>query len=249
MIDEAGGNIFDNRSSCDTLLICLGILRDWSEAHPGHHPIFVFIEPKGIFSETALSDEPITGHYDQLDEEVRAVLEPDRLITPDEVRNGVATLRDAIRNNGWPSLRQTRGRFLVVMLDGGVDRAQYSEGRSSLEGRAMFVTSSEGRDDAAVIAVDGPVGGFDRIQNLVALGYVIRTRADTLDDAQAGDTTRRDAALASSAQIISTDYPVEEILGNGYFVEIPGGMPSGCNPITTADIACDPLDIENPAAL
>ncbi len=122
------------------------------------------------------------------------------------------------------------------MLDGGVDRNQYSEGRSSLEGRAMFVTSSEGRDDAAVIAVDGPVGGFDRIQNLVALGYLIRTRADTLDDAQAGDTTRRDAALASGAQVISTDYPVEEILGNGYFVEIPGGMPSGCNPITTANI-------------
>ncbi len=96
-------NVFDNRSSCDTLVICLNILRDWSVAHPGHHPLFVFIEPKGIFSETQLSDEPITGHYDQLDAEIRAVLEPDRLITPDEVRGGRATLRDAIRSDGCPA--------------------------------------------------------------------------------------------------------------------------------------------------
>ena len=78
---------------------------------------------------------------------------------------------------------------------------------------------------------------------------MIRTRSDSLDDAQANDTTNRDAALASGAQIISTDYPVPGILANGYFAAIPGGTPSGCNPITTIGIECVPEDIENPAAL
>ena len=69
---------------------------------------------------------------------------------------------------------------------------------------------------------------------------MIRTRADSLTDAWANDTTNRDAALASGAQVISTDYPVPEILNNGYFAAIPGGTPSGCNPIATIGIECAP---------
>lgn len=249
-------NRFDKETSCATLLHCLGILRAWSLRHPGHHPIFLFIEPKGVYSETTLSDEPITGHYDQLDAEVRAVLEPpggpDLLIDPDEVRGAFQTLADAVRTAGWPPLRETRGRFFGAMLDRGADRDGYTEGRPSLEGRALFVTSTEGRPDAAVFAVDDPVGQFDRIRTLVSLGYVVRTRADALRDAQAGDTTRREAAFASGAHYISTDYPVPEILDNGYAVEIPDGTPSRCNPETSPDLGgfvCIPLDVENPAAL
>ena len=49
--------------NCETLLLCLETLRDWSLAHPGHHPIFIFIEPKGLYfaadEPDAISDEPI----------------------------------------------------------------------------------------------------------------------------------------------------------------------------------------------
>lgn len=249
-------NYFDQATSCETLVLCLEQLRDWSLAHPNHHPIFVFVEPKGFFdpeSPLTISDEPITGTYDDLDAEIRSVLAPaggiDLLVTPDEVRGAHATLRDAILTDGWPTLRTTRGRFVFVMLDEGADRDGYAEGRPSLEGRAMFVTSSEGRADAAAFKVDGPVGGFDRIQRLVSLGYVVRTRSDAGREGQANDRSRLDAALASGAQILSTDYPVPEILGNGYWVEIPGGYPSGCNPISAAGLPCTGLDVENPAAL
>jgi hypothetical protein len=67
--------------------------------------------------------------------------------------------------------------------------------------------------------------------------------------ARTGDVTQRDAALASGAQFVSTDYPVPDAdFGTGYLVEIPGGMPARCNPIS-APADCTPLDIENPAAL
>jgi hypothetical protein len=55
--------------------------------------------------------------------------------------------------------------------------------------------------------------------------------ADTLE-ARFGMTTRRDAALASGAQFVSTDYPVPNPdFGTGYFVEIPDGAPARCNPV------------------
>jgi hypothetical protein len=88
------------------------------------------------------------------------------------------------------------------------------------------------------------------IQSLVKQGFLIRTRADadTLE-ARSGDTTMRDAALASGAQFVSTDYPVPNPdFGTGFFVEIPGGTPARCNPIN-APADCIALDIENPAAL
>ncbi len=258
-------NYFDQATNCETLVICLETLRDWSLGHRGHSPIFIFIEPKGVYdaeNPMHISDEPICDppdhvicHYDELDAEIRSVLDPpggpDLLLTPDDVRGTHTTLREAVLQDGWPTLRQTRGRFVTVMLDeeGGIDRDNYAAGRSSLEGRAMFVTSHEGRDDAAVMKVDDPIGGVDRIPALVALGYIIRTRADDLLDAQANDTSTRDAAFASGAQIVSTDYPVPGILDNGYFAAIPGGTPSGCNPVTTASVECVSEDIENPAAL
>jgi hypothetical protein len=63
--------------------------------------------------------------------------------------------------------------------------------------------------------------------------------------ARNGNTTLRDAAIASGAQFVSTDYPAPDPdFGTGYFVEIPGGMPAGCNPIG-APPECMAADIEN----
>lgn len=252
-------NRFDSETSCETLVSCLEILRDWSLAHRGHHPILIMIEPKGIHSEFTLSDDPICDppefeicHYDELDAEIRSVLAPesgtDLLITPDEVRGSKASLREAILIDGWPTLRQTRGRFLGVML-GGLDSEGYRNGLTSLQGRALFLGSAPGMDDAAFLFRDDAAGDEAEIVGLAALGYVMRTRADSLDDARVNDTTARDAAFASGGHYISTDFPVPEYLNNGYFAQIPGGTPSRCNPISTIGLACTSLDIENPDAL
>ena len=83
------------------------------------------------------------------------------------------------------------------------------------------------------------------IQELVAQGFIVRTRADgDTVEARTGDTTKRDAAIESGAQFVSTDYPVPNPdFETGYFVEIPGGMPAGCNPIS-APADCRAEDIE-----
>ena len=80
--------------------------------------------------------------------------------------------------------------------------------------------------------VNDPFDGW--IRDLVEAGYLVRTRADTdTEEARSGDTARRDAALASGAQFVSTDFP-EPSLNPGftdYFVEIPDGSPARCNPV------------------
>jgi hypothetical protein len=244
-------SVLDALSSCPRLVECLEAIERWSRAHPHHHPLAVFLEPKGFYLPDQITDEPIPGTYDALDAEIRSVFPDWQLITPDEIRGGAATLADGVRANGWPRLAEARGRVLLVMLDEGADRAGYAEGRPSLEGRAMFVTSSEGRADAAVFKVDGPEGsGFDRIRNLVREGFLVRTRADSDgDEARANDTSRLEAALASGAHWISTDYPVAgRIPGSPYVAEIPGGEPSGCNPVI-ATALCSAPAIENPLYL
>ena len=77
-------------------------------------------------------------------------------------------------------------------------------------------------------------------------GFIVRTRADSdSTEALAGDTTRRDAALASGAQIVSTDYPAK-VEGVEYVMEIPEGKPSRCNPVT-APPECTTEAVEDPA--
>ena len=64
---------------------------------------------------------------------------------------------------------------------------------------------------------------MDRVAEIDALvkqGYLVRTRSDeNTEQARTDDTTRRDLALSSGAQMISTDYPqarafaVDEVCG------------------------------------
>ena len=70
------------------------------------------------------------------------------------------------------------------------------------------------------------------IPRLVRPGYFIRTRADSDLRLGTDKTRRRDAALASGAQILSTDYPSGEAqTDNGYTVEFPDAAPARVNPV------------------
>jgi len=230
--------LFDPRSTCDLLLDCLVELRVFSDAHPGHHPIFVQIEPKG-------SNEPLSPAElgDRLDAEIRAVFPEELLVTPDLVRAGMPTLAEAIATRGWPTLAEVRGRTLFF-LDCARDYCvEYAGG--TLEGRAAFVDSEPGDPFAAVAIINTP---GDAVREAVEAGFVVRTRAVSMPEALHADAAalqaELDAALASGAHLISTDVPAprDDI---PFFVQIPGGTPSRCNPIT-APPECTPEAIEDP---
>ena len=109
----------------------------------------------------------------------------------------------------------------------------------------MFTNSSPGEPDAAFVKLNSSVGDFEQIQTAVQAGYLVRTRADSdTQQARTGDSTTADAALASGAQFVSTDYPEPNPdFGAGYFVAIPGGTVARCNPIN-APAGCESAALE-----
>jgi hypothetical protein len=245
----------DYKTTCERFVDCLEIVKAWSQAHPLHMPIMIQVETKddqlpGNLGFTFVVPIPFgAAELDTVDAEIRSVFSAEQLITPDDVRGTHATLREAIRTDGWPTLAASRGKVLFC-LDNEGRRNLYLQGHPSLRGRVMFTPASLGDDDAGFLKLNDPIADFDTIQEAVTEGFVVRTRADadTLQ-ARSGDTTQRDMALASGAQWISTDYPVPNpAFGTGYMVEIPGGMPARCNPIS-APAQCAALDLENPAFL
>jgi Phosphoinositide phospholipase C, Ca2+-dependent len=242
--------VVDATSNCTPLAQCLGVVRQWSTAHPGHVPIFILIEPKD--DATARLLDPTLREFDaagldQLDALVRSSLGR-QLITPDSVRGDSPTLRDAIVGRSWPTLARTRGKVMVILNSAGATRDVFLQGHPSLEGRAMFVTAAERSPAAAVIKVDEP--DEQRIQRLVNEGFIVRTRADAdLVEARAQDFTRRDITLRSGAQIVSTDFEVAvPAIGGGYVVQIPAGTPGRCTPVNAPE-NCRPSDVENPGRL
>jgi hypothetical protein len=206
----------DDVSVCVNLLHCLAELVAWSAEHPHHLPVFVSFNAKDdvIGRPGFLRPEPFAEDaWLALDEELRGVL-AGRLLTPAEVFQG-----DSLR---WPSLKQVRGRVVAVLDEGGDKRRSYA---SRWRERAMFANLPEGEPGAAILVVNDPVADFARIRALVQAGYIVRTRADAdTREARSGDTSRRDRAFASGAQLISTDYYLPaDPFGTGYRVTLPGG--------------------------
>jgi hypothetical protein len=225
----------DEGSNCEVFVACLRELRGWSEGHPRHLPVFVLVQPEdGITLPGPPNPLPFTTEtLDALDAEIRSVMGPRGLITPDQVRGRHPTVEAAVLADGWPTLTAARGRF-VFLLD--QRREQYVVGAPNLEGRVMFPASTPGQPDAAFLQFQDPRSpDAAAIPDLVRAGYLVRTRADQpVTTPMSGDVTQRDAAFASGAHLVSTDYPVPgaaQRWGSDYVAQLPGGAVARCNPV------------------
>ena len=97
----------------------------------------------------------------------------------------------------------------------------------------MFANVPEDHPAAAFLILNDPVGQAARIREAVEAGYIVRTRADAdTREARTGDMTRRDAAFATGAQFVSTDYyRADPRFKTGYEVRFEGGTTLRCNPV------------------
>lgn len=199
----------DNRTHCIQLAECLGQIRAWSSAHPRHLPILILVNAKDerLAARGGIDALPFdAAAWDALDVAFRAGLD-ERIITPGEVQGRHPTLRDAVLANAWPTLKAARGRFILALDETPAKVFAYRGGRRSLEGRAFFVNTDEASPAAAYLTLNDPVADGPRIRRAVKAGFLVRTRADAnTREARANDTGPRDAALASGAQYVSTDY-------------------------------------------
>jgi hypothetical protein len=239
----------DYRSTCPTFVECLTQVRDWSDANPGHLPITIQIEAKdGTIPDPGFDFvQPLpwtAADFGTLEAEIASVFPADRVLSPGEVRGRFATLAEAVRAGKWPRLDQARGQVLFMLDDKGAKRDAYRSQLPDLGDRSIFVDVPETDPDAAMMVVNNPIGSADRIAALVEAGFIVRTRADgDTVQARTGDTRQRDAALASGAHYVSTDYIwPDDRFGTGYVVELPGDTAARCNPVN-APRRCDRADL------
>jgi hypothetical protein len=230
----------DYRSSCPTFVACLEEVRRWSASNPRHLPVMILVEVKDGVIRDSLDYEftrPVPvgpPELDALDAEILGVFDRERLITPDDVRGEYASLDEAIRRRGWPTIAQSRGKVLFALDNTDAHRDAYLRDHPDLQGRVMFTSASPGERTAAFVKMNDAIDDHELIRSYVEQGYLVRTRSDIpLHEARTGDPTRREAALTSGAQFISTDYPEPSPFGSGYIVTLPqaAGRPARCNPI------------------
>ena len=237
--------IVDDVSHCARFTDCLGKIKGWHDAHPYHHPIVVQLELK---DPPPIDAAPAETYFEALHAEITSVMPPEMLFTPDQLQGSAATLGEAVATLGWPTLGELRGKFLFMLDDEGEFRNLYTRGLTSAAGRIVFPDSSPGDPFAAMAVINDPIVDAAAITAAVAANIMVRTRADAdVYEPAAGDTTRREAALASGAHFISTDFPAP-VEGYDYVVEIPGGTPSRCNP-STAPPECVATELESPDRL
>lgn len=235
--------LIDEETTCRRFAECLDQVAGWSWEHPGHLPVVIQLE---------LKDELPPGgeeaYLEALHAEIEASVHPEQLITPDEIRGDAASLHEVMAAEGWPTLDAVRGRILFTLDDAGEKRRVYTRDGTSLAGRLLFAAGAPGDPFAAVAVVNDPISGADAIAAAVAGHLLVRTRADAgVAPVLEGDATRREAALASGAHFVTTDFPgpVDE---HDYVLEIPGGTPARCNP-ANASSDCTAAALEDPSRL
>ncbi|WP_254640017.1 phosphatidylinositol-specific phospholipase C1-like protein [Chitinophaga sp. GbtcB8] len=215
VMNQPGFKVFhipdlDFRSYCLTLKQGLQDLKAWSDKHPDHYPVFITLEVKGgeprKENSMLTEPEPVTeATFQALDKELTDYLGAENIITPDKVRGNYNTLEEAVLHDNWPALKAARGKFLFVLDDHDRKRAMYIAGHPSLKGRVLFVNADPGTPEAAMMIRNNP--RMPEIKDLVAKGYIIRTRADAdTKEARLNDKSSFQAACNSGAQIITTDY-------------------------------------------
>jgi hypothetical protein len=245
----------DFHSSCLTLTECLTIVRDWSRAHPDHAPILIAIKTRDEEVPMPGAVTPMkfdAAAFDALDKEILSVFDAREIITPDQVRGTYPNLRSAVMANHWPTLAESRGKIIFALNPPPEEEHSLlylRDGPVLLQGRVMFVMTEESSPAASIIRIDDPIKDKDRIAADVQAGFIVRTRADALTaEARSNDTKRRDAALASGAQYVITDYLEPDKRFSDYQVRMPAGAVALCNPLRTAG-RCGGASVEPAASL
>ena len=226
----------DFRSNCPAFRQCLQELKQWSAAHPTHHPVFITMNAKAeAMSRPGFTvPEPFTAAvFEALDKEILDNLGADKVLTPDQVRGSYPTLEGAVLHRSWPTLAAAQGKFVFVLDELGEKRATYIQGHPSLKGRVLFTDSEPGTPEAAIHIMNNAKKDQAAIKDLVEKGYIIRTRADSdTQEARRNDRSSFEAAEQSGAQIISTDYYQPSThFASPYVISFAGGTYFRPNPV------------------
>ncbi len=234
--------VIDPVSTCKRFIDCMAIVRGWSDAHPWHLPIVIWIEPKEDADVLDQELLPLVDRWDEFDRTILAAWPRERVFTPDDLRGAHKDLPSAIADTGWPTLGKLRGKVLFALLDHGKDRDAYLAGHANLAGRVLFVDADTEADPFAAMFKIDDAAGDARVPRLVKAGFLITSNADSVGATDAANLARATGTIAAGVHFLSSDHPAP-VMGSTYWLQLPGGTPAVCNPVFPA-ARCTPADIE-----
>jgi hypothetical protein len=234
----------DAETTCLRLADCMGEIRAWSRQNPWHMPLMIWLEPKDEDLDVAVPEYDLfLDRHDELEDALLDGLGRDRIFTPDDLRGEHADLPSALAaEGGWPTLGELRGKVVLSMLDGGDHAQAYLDGNPALEGRLMFVgTSDPSQPHAATAKINDAAGAGETIANALAAGILVSSNLrDGPEHDEATGAEHLADSLAAGAHFLKSDRPAPV---DGWSSAIPAGVPARCNPVT-APPECTPEEIE-----
>lgn len=105
-------NCTGNGNGTNNLGACLTDVKQWSDAHPGHDPITLFLDKKQGWSSVNEGRRPA-----DLDSLVESRL-GGALYKPASLQGSFPTLREAAKKRSWPAMGGLAGKVIVVLTGG-----------------------------------------------------------------------------------------------------------------------------------
>jgi hypothetical protein len=221
--------VIDAVSTCDTFGGCLGVIKGWSDAHPKHLPITIWIEVKDQTGGSAIGPADL----DALDDVVRGVFPEDKLLTPDDIQGAYPSVRDALTGDGWPTIDSVRGQVLFVLLNvEDTHASNYTASYTTLAGRAMFARATP-KQFALPWAAIAKLGAGDAadITAAHAAHLLIATNVCGAGESDDACFATLDTARDAGIHMLKDDFPAA-VPNKTYWMDFPDGDPARCNPVT-----------------
>ncbi len=206
----------DMTTSCYDFALAMKEISMWSDNNPNHLPITIIIEPKSGFLPLKDMEEFNLDYAIALDKTLRETL-GEKLFTPADMLRDYESFGAMRTADDWCKAQDMLGKVLILLHECDVTE-DYISRDSSIKTQAMFPMLREDdidRDCTSFILANNPAD-FLKINGKVLneKKIIARTRADKFTDVTA---EQREDALASNAQIVSTDFPPRDDLAPGAY--------------------------------
>jgi hypothetical protein len=231
----------DDLTTCENIGACMGTIATWSRANPGHHLVVVWVEIKDELDLERITD------YAAYDAALRAAVPEDQLYTPLDFRRGMESERASVDALGWPTVDETRGQILVVLLDTDEPHASGYRAWSESNGDPVMFTRADddqyGEPWAVIAKINNPTAS-EEIAAAHAANMMIASNTGSPSGTAEENQSRRNQGVQNGVHMLCDDYPapVPERDPTDW-LELPGGSPSICNQVTASEV-CQNGDIE-----
>ena len=164
---------------------CLQKVKDWSDEHPGHTPVVIYLDVK---------NDPSPEAAMALDIALRHIF-GSKLYTPAELKGGFSSPRARVASQGWPSVATLRDKVIAIYNGGEVFQVWGVEQPNDTLRMYLDHIKNNGFEPAAFVCprisnssqVDAPVAFTDAER----LGYVVCSNIYTGQHASTQQTNSR----------------------------------------------------------